>query len=258
MSSQYFPPYVVSKNSSIKVVLDLSGYVKETHSDVVKKKDLSYFWDKNYFDSNDGSQNYLVFKVKKEYFDRTDFTSNVPLGSLNLWTSTGVSSQSFDAPDQKVNISTNEKTRPFNVALEKKNGLFVQSSGGGRYTGSVVNIYIVYKLSSKSITSSNALKNCLFGATQMLNAATKDPQKYNYSGYGIIFDRTGQFTHSDGNSAGNVIIFVADLSDSKHDNNKKQNILVLGSGFILKINNNVFRILKKHSMYSQQNVFSKL
>ena len=90
----------------------------------------------------------------------------------------------------------------------------------------IVIIYIVYKLSSKNITSSNALKNGLFGAIKMtMPNNTTDPQKYIYSGYGLAFDRTGQFTHSDGNLARSVIIFGADLSNSKHATNKKQNTL---------------------------------
>ena len=41
MSSQYFPPYVVSRNN-IKVVLNLSGYAREDHLDYFKgKKKLS-------------------------------------------------------------------------------------------------------------------------------------------------------------------------------------------------------------------------
>ena len=39
MSSQYFPPYVVSKNS-IKVVLNLSGYAREDDLDYLKGKHL--------------------------------------------------------------------------------------------------------------------------------------------------------------------------------------------------------------------------
>ena len=37
---------------------------------------------------------------------------------------------------------------------------------------SILNIYIVYKLSKKSIISSNTLKNCLFGATEVIKKQT--------------------------------------------------------------------------------------
>ena len=66
---------------------------------------------------------------------------------------------------------------------------------------------------------------------------TTDPDKYIYSGYGIDFDHTGAFTHSEGNLARNVIIFGADMSGSVHASNKTQNTLVFGKVFIQKINN---------------------
>ena len=43
------------------------------------------------------------------------------------------------------------------------------------------------------------------------------------------------FTHPDGGDGRNMIIFGADLSNSKHDNNKTKNILVLGRDFMQKI-----------------------
>ena len=103
---------------------------------------------------------------------------------------------------------------------------------------SIVNIYIIYKLSPKSINTTNALKNCLFHVVDADRPNnTKDLQKYTYSGYGICFDHTGVFTHSEGNFARNAIIFGADMSGSVQASNKTQNILVLGRAFIQKINN---------------------
>ena len=58
--------------------------------------------------------------------------------------------------------------------------------------------------------------------------------KYEYSGYGIGFDRHGEFSF--GNGLGrNCIIFGADLSSSSHNNNKKHNIIVLGKDFVQRI-----------------------
>ena len=73
-------------------MLDLSGYVKETDSSLVKKEDLSYFWGKNYFDGNDGTQNYLVFQVAKKYFKRVS-SGDVSLISYDIWASTGLSDE---------------------------------------------------------------------------------------------------------------------------------------------------------------------
>ena len=79
------------------------------------------------------------------------------------------------------------------------------------------------------------MRNRLFGATKALTTATKDPQKYNYSGYRTAFS-SNTFKHPDTGGAGkNVIIFGVNTEDSKKENNQKQFILVLGSA---KINGN--------------------
>ena len=104
-------------------------------------------------------------------------------------------------------------------------------------SGSIVNIYIVYSLSEKTISSSNALKKCLFDATKVSKPGdTTDPNKYIYSGYGAGFDSTGSFTHADdGKDAKNVISFGAELSNSVHVTNKTQSVLVFGHVLIQKI-----------------------
>ena len=99
----------------------------------------------------------------------------------------------------------------------------------------IVNIYIVFEISQNySISSYPTLENCLFGAVSLTKNA--DINKYEYSGYGIGFDRHGEFSF--GNGVGkNCIIFGADLSSSSpHDNNKNNNILVLGKDFVQGIN----------------------
>ena len=59
--------------------------------------------------------------------------------------------------------------------------------------GKVVNIYIVYEISkSINISAYPTLENCLFGAVTLTKNAVID--KYNYSGYGIGFDRHGSFS----------------------------------------------------------------
>ena len=94
--------------------------------------------------------------------------------------------------------------------------------------GPTVNIYIVYKTSPKTINSSFAFKNYLLGAVKITNTTNSDTDKWQYSGYGIRFDSKGEFTHPHGSYGRNVIIFGADLSNSKHSNNKTKHILVLG------------------------------
>ena len=54
--------------------------------------------------------------------------------------------------------------------------------------------------------------------------------KYQYSGYGIGFDRRSSFSFSNGAFDQNVIIFGVDTSSSGHVDNKKKDILILGEG----------------------------
>ena len=55
--------------NNIKVVLNLSGYLRKDDKTLVKKEDLDYFYGKSYFDGKDGVQ------VKKEYFRKLIFDS---------------------------------------------------------------------------------------------------------------------------------------------------------------------------------------
>ena len=92
--------------------------------------------------------------------------------------------------------------------------------------GTVVNIYIVYKISKNyNIISYPTLENCLFGAVSLTKRAKIDQYKYS----GIGFDRKGEFTF--GNIFGrNCIIFGVDMSSFVHVDNKKEDISILGKG----------------------------
>ena len=99
----------------------------------------------------------------------------------------------------------------------------------------IVNIYIVYEITKNNpISSYSTLENCLFGAVKLTKNLDIDKDKY--SGYGIGFDRKGEFSFGDGFGQ-NVIIFGADMSSSVHANNKTKKILVLGEGFTQGLHN---------------------
>ena len=137
----------------------------------------------------------------------------------------------------KGSVKARKLIRPGYVIFSQSADFFQQSKFNVIAAKSIVNIYIVYKLSTKCISSSNALENCLFGATEVNKPNnTTDPRKWQYSGYDLAFDRTGQFTHNNGSQARNIIMFGADISTSIHSTNKTQNILVLDHAFIQKIN----------------------
>ena len=76
---------------------------------------------------------------------------------------------------------------------------------------------------------------------------TTDPDKYIYSGYGLGFDSTGEFSHPQGGMARNIIIFGVDSSNSVHATKKAQNILILGHGLTQKINSTTIYAEKMYS-----------
>ena len=118
--------------------------------------------------------------------------------------------------------------------------------------GKIVNIYIVYEISKNYSTSTYpTLENCLFGAVSLTKNA--DTDKYKYSGYGIRFDRRGEFSFGDGFGR-NCIIFGTDLSNSSsHANNKKNNILVLGKDFVQGTNCTTIYVEKLYSINFTKN-----
>ena len=118
--------------------------------------------------------------------------------------------------------------------------------------GKIVNIYIVYEISKNySISSYPTLENCLFGAVSLTKNA--DIDKYNYSGYGIGFDRQGEFSFATRGFGRNCIIFGVDLSSSIHASNNKNNILVLGKDFVQGINGTAIYAEKLYSINFTEN-----
>ena len=132
--------------------------------------------------------------------------------------------------------------RPAYMIFNHKESFFEQKKENIIKSGSIVNIYIVYNLSEKSIDSDNVLKNCLFSAIKVTKPGdTTDTDKYIYSGYDLGFDSTGQFSHPQGGMA------RLDLSNSVHATNKTQNILILGHGLTQKVNNATIDAEKTYS-----------
>ena len=111
--------------------------------------------------------------------------------------------------------------------------------------GPIVNIYIVYETTPDTKTSNITLENCLFGAIKLTK--NSDIDKYKYLGHGIGFDSGGSFSHPGGKNGKNFIIFGANLSNSVNANNKVNNILVLGKGFIQGINDTTIYAEKMYS-----------
>ena len=104
----------------------------------------------------------------------------------------------------------------------------------------------MYEISQNySINSYPTLENYLFGAVSLTKNA--DIDKYKYSGYGIGFDRQGEFSF--GNGLGrNCKTLGADMSSSSHVNNKINNILVLGKDIVQGINGTTIYAEKFYSI----------
>ena len=155
----------------------------------LKTFDSSYFIGKSHFEE-DGTQNYLVFQPMYRYFKRIAGVDNG--NYIYYWQSKGLS-------DEKINSITasNYSVTPFldyygtKTRVEFSGSCLKQDKVTFNH-GKIVNIYIVYEI-SKSINISDypTLENCLFGAVSLTK--NSDINRYEYSGYGIGFDRNGSF-----------------------------------------------------------------
>ena len=209
----------------------------------LQKFDASCFRGKSHFEE-DGTQNYLVFQPMYRYF-----RTIIGFGSGNyiyFWKSIGL----FDDRSNS-NTASNYKITPELSYYGTKtrvefNGSCLKQDKVTYNHRKIVNIYIVYEMSQiYSISSYPSLENCLFGAVSFTKNA--DIDKYKYSGYGIVFDRQGEFSF--GNGLGrNCIIFGEDMSSSSHATNKKNNILVLGKDFAQGINGTTIYAEKLYSI----------
>ena len=104
------------------------------------------------------------------------------------------------------------------------NGSCLKQDKATHNHGTIVNIYIVYEIGKNyNINSYPTLGNCWFGAVNLTKHA--DIDQYNYSGYGIGFDRKGEFSFDSRGFGRNEIIFGVDFSSSVHTNNKTRSIL---------------------------------
>ena len=134
------------------------------------------------------------------------------------------------------NVVLSKPLRPMHVIFKRK-GALVQNDNDIIAGGLIVNIYIVYKASPKTINSSFVFRDCFFGAIKITNNTNSDTDKWQYSGYGVGFDSAGSFTHpDDGKNAKNIVVFGADMTYSIYATNQTQSVLVLGHSLIQKIN----------------------
>ena len=200
----------------------------------IKTLDLSYFWGKNYFEGNDGAQSALVFQAIQKHFHLSK------VDQISKWKSKGLSNQYLDAVGTLGDVVLSKPIKLMHVIFKGKDNDIIAG-------GPIVNIYIVYKTSPKTINSNFVFKNCLFGAIKIANTNNSNTDKWQYSVYGVGFDSTGSFTHPDEGNGKYFIIFGADLRNSRHATNKTQTVFVLGHGLIQNINDTTIYAEKTYS-----------
>ena len=127
--------------------------------------------------------------------------------------------------------------KPMHVIFKGK-GTLVRNDNDIIAGRPIVNICNVYKTSPKTINSNFVFINRLFGAIKITNTTNSDPDKWQYSGYGIEFGSTGSFANpNDEKDVKNVVLFGADMSNSRQATNKTQSVLIFGHALTQKINN---------------------
>ena len=188
----------------------------------LKTFDSSYFIDQSHF-GEDGTQNYLVLQPLNRYFKviaNTDYVSSLKSKRL--------SAETIKPPTRSDNSLTPALSYHGTKTIVKVTGSSLKRSTISYTHGKVVNIYIVNEPGASGFyVNDPMLRNSFFGTVTL----TKNVHinKCGYSGYGIAFDRGSSFTFPGGGLGQNVIIFGADMSSFVHVDNKKKDILILGS-----------------------------
>ena len=170
------------------------------------------------FDGEDGFQAYLIFQPVYKYFKFITGTNYIL-----SWKSKGLSDESIKPPTTPDNSLTPLITYyGYNIRI-RFNGSILRQPKVTYTHKKVVNIYMVYELSASSSNYDDPTsKNCLFGAVTLTKSA--DIEKYNYSGYGIGFDKRSSYSFPGGGYGQNVLIVGADMGSSAHIDNKKRYI----------------------------------
>ena len=133
----------------------------------LKTLDSSFFLDKNYFEGNDGAQNALVFQTMQNHFKL------INENQIEKWRSKGLSNQYLSTFGKTFDVILSKPIKPTH-AIFKGKGTLVQDENDIISRGPIINIYIVYKISPKTINSNFAFRDCLFGAIKIKNTTNSD------------------------------------------------------------------------------------
>ena len=185
-------------------------------------------------------KNHLLYEFKSNSFNTTN------INKITTWKSTG------SLGNNMIAVKNGSGDLP---KLELVDGYYVHLSGNhfqqikeDMSNNIGTSVYCVYKLDSISSSRDDTftVQNALFGAMQITKNA--DTSKYKYKGYGICFDEGGSFSKGNISNGKNVLIFGVHESSLVHQNNKANNIYVMGDLFVQGINDTT---LYAEKIYSQ-------
>ena len=209
----------VSKNST-----DILGFESRLRQKEDSLNDLereTSFFSGNYF----SQQSYLIYEPKTFSFKQNT-------AGITHWKSTGINNYSL-----KTGIANNSGAYPKASGETRMSVIFSGNYVKGNKViypvKSVINIHIVYKLDTIKSTRNTdfTIQNALLGAIKIAEDPS-DTDHYKYSGYGIAFDESSDFSFGNIVNGKNLIIFGADMSFSSHERNRQNEIYVLGKYFI--------------------------
>ena len=188
---------------------------------------------------------YLLYECKAFSFKYTS-------GKINLWKSTGVNNYSRDSDMNAVSIGTTDLPSLVDngrMSVRLEGAYFKQMRLLRPNNDNIVNIYVVYLIDpiSNFRNTDYTVQNALFGGVKITKNA-KDTSTHKYEGYGICFAEGGTFSKEGINNGGNVLIFGAHENSLAHENNKANNIYVMGDLLVQGINDTT---LYTEKIYSQ-------
>ena len=146
---------IASNSSEVLTYNNRLNQSKDAIDDLARY--ASYFRGKNYFDGNDRAQNTLVFQTMQKHCNL------VNKYQIDKWKSKGLSNQYLDLIGTGGDIVLSKPIKPMHVIFKRK-GALAHRDNDIITGGPIINIYIVYNTSPKTVNSNFVLKNCLFGA----------------------------------------------------------------------------------------------
>ena len=147
------------------------------------------------------------------------FKATNSTGNISRWKSKGLFNESIKTPSTSNNFLSPLLNYVGTRITVKFIGSCLKQNAALYNDGIIVNIYIIYEISKYyNISSCPILDNCFFETVNLTKHAGID--QYKYSGYGMGFDRKGDFSFGSNVFGRNVTILGADVSSSVHANNE--------------------------------------